>query len=109
MNFESINIYKKGFSNDTLHVWSCKLTLNGLGEVEMKNFNISKEVTTMLKRELEMQIMARLGRDFREVFNEEKAVHSNGYQAQEVLPVPEESIPSVADMLGSQSVSSDMS
>lgn len=75
----------------------------------MKNFNISKEVVTMLKRELEMQIMARLGRDFGEVFNAEKAIYDNGHQAQEVLPVQEQSNPSVADMLGPKSISPDMS
>lgn len=105
MRFLQISIFEK---DNKLRCFSCKFELEGLGEVEMKEFNISSETIQKLEKELTMQIMQRLGRDFGEVFNENKTIHSNGYQAQEVLPVQEQGSAPMADMLRQQPISSDM-
>lgn len=105
MKFFSISLFEK---DNKLRCFSCKFELEGLGEVEMKEFNISTETLKQLEKELTMQIMQRLGRDFGEVFNEKKALHRTGDKAQEVLPLQEQSSAPVADMLGQQPISPDM-
>ena len=105
MRFLQVSLFEK---DNRLRCFSCKFELEGLGEVEMKEFNISQEVLKQIEKELTMQIMQRLGRDFGEVFNAEKTIHREGNKKEEVLPVSESSSAPVADMLGSKSVSSDM-
>lgn len=53
----------------------------------------------MLEKELELKIMKRLGRTFKETFNEEAPLHSTRNKAEEVHPMPESSSSSMADML----------
>lgn len=105
MKFIQISLFEKG---EKLRCFSCRFKLDGLGEVEMKEFNISEETLRKIEKELTVQIMKRLERDFGEVFNEEKTIHSNGCEKKEVLSLQEQSSSSVADMLRSQSVSNDM-
>ena len=105
MKFLQISLFPK---DEKMRCFSCQFELEGLGEITMKELNVSEQAIKMLEKELTMQIMQRLGRDFGEVFNEKETLHSKGHQAQEVLPVPEQSSAPVADMLGQQSVSTDM-
>lgn len=105
MKFISIYLHRE---DENLQCFSCKFELEGLGEVEMKKFDLSSQAAKQLEKELAMQIMQRLGRDFEEVFNEKEALHRTGNKAQNMLPLQEQSSAPVADMLGQQPISADM-
>lgn len=105
MKFLQISLFPK---DEKMRCFSCTLEIEGLGEIQMKELNVSDQTINMLQQELAMQIMQRLGRDFGEVFNAEKTIYREGNKKEEVLPVQEQGSAPVADMLGSESVSSDM-
>lgn len=106
MKFLSFNLYLK---DEKMRCFSCKVYIAGIGDIEMRDFPISDQTINQLEKEIEMQIIKRLGRDFGEVFNAKEAIHTTGNKKEEVLPMQQQGSSSVANMLGQKPIPTNMS